>query len=110
MSKLHKMIDVTTASADSNSDTIYPQHNYDEAGLYQVTCTAGTITDVFFYGRLGSDHTWEQIATTGAVTTATGDSPEVGVGVKTATLTIYPQMYVKLDVNDDPSCVVTIME
>ena len=59
------MIDVTTQATDVDSDVIYPQHDYDEAGLYQVTCTAGTITNVLIFGRLGSDHAWEQVATSG---------------------------------------------
>ena len=110
MSKVHKLIDVTTAGADVTSSTIFCQHPLDEAGLYQITCTAGTITNVHFYGRLGSDHTWSRIATSGAIGTSTGNSPETSTGEKTAALTIYPQMYVELEVNSSPSCVISIME
>ena len=110
MSRTHKMIDVATAGADVDSDVIVCQHDYDEAGLYQVSVTAGTITNVLFFGRLGSDHAWEQVATSGAMDTSTGDSPHAGRGVKIAAITIYPQMYVTLDVNSSPSCTISIME
>jgi hypothetical protein len=104
MSKVHKLIDVTTQGTDVTSDTIHCQHNYDEAGLYQVTTTAGTITNVFFYGRLGSDHDWATVATAGA------QDASAGTVVASAALTIYPQMKVVLDVNSSPSCVISIME
>lgn len=110
MSLTHKLIDVTTAGADVTSATIFPQSHDDESGVYQVTCTGGTITNVFIYGRLGTDHAWHQVAASGAMDNSTGDSPTAGAGVVSAVITIYPQMYVELDVNSSPSCVVTIME
>ena len=110
MSMVHKLIDVTTSAADVTSATIYPQGHDDESGIYQVTCTAGDITNVYIYGRLGSDQTWHRVAASGAVDVDTGNSPEAGVGVVSAVITIYPQMYVELDVGSDPSCVVSIME
>jgi hypothetical protein len=110
MSMTHELINVTTSGTDVTSATIYPQRHDDEAGVFQVSCTAGTITNVFVYGRLGSDHAWHQVETSGAMNTSTGSSSTAGAGVISKTITIYPQMYVLLDVNSSPSCVVSIME
>ena len=110
MSMTHELFNVTSQGTDVDSDIIYCQHRLDEAGLYQITVTGGSLTDCFFYGRLGSNHTWERVETSGAVSNSTGNTPEAGHGVKAASLTIYPQMYVALDVNASVTCVVTIME
>ena len=110
MSMTHELFNVTSQGTDVDSAIIYCQHRLDEAGLYQITVTGGSLTDCFFYGRLGSNHTWERVATSGAVDDSTGNSPEADHGVKSASLTIYPQMYVALDVNAAVTCVVTIME
>ena len=110
MSLTHQLIKVAAQGSDVDSDIIYCQHRLDEAGLYQVTVTGGDLTNCFFYGRLGTSHTWERVATSGAVSTSTGNSSEAGKGVKSDSPPIYPQMYVAIDVGSSVTCVVTIME
>ena len=104
MSMVHELINVTTSGGDVTSSTIYPQRHDDESGVYQITATAGTITTVQIFGRLGENHAWHQLVTSGAINASGGNQ------TASATITIYPQMYVFLDVNSSPSCVVSIME
>tara|TARA_R110000787_G_scaffold283281_4_gene395884 strand:+ start:396 stop:743 length:348 start_codon:yes stop_codon:yes gene_type:complete len=99
MSKVHQMIEIaetTHTGGLTDSSTIFTQQDFDEAGLYQVTLRVGGITNVQFYGRIASNQTWSRIATSGGMTTSTGDSPIAGIGVKTAAIPIYPQMMVRL--------------
>jgi hypothetical protein len=100
MSLVHQLLDVT-ASGDVNSAVIYTQGHLDESGLYQVSNASGNITNVHFYGRLGADHSWHLVASSGSIT---------GAGTKLATLAIYPQMYVELDTSTASTCVISIME
>jgi hypothetical protein len=100
MSMTHKLIDVTSSSADVTSDTVYPQRHGDESGSYQVSVSAGTAVKVQIFGRLGSNHAWHEVAKA-ENTTATA----------VADITIYPQMYVFLDADSTSSTtVVSIME
>tara|TARA_R110000787_G_scaffold283281_4_gene395883 strand:+ start:14 stop:355 length:342 start_codon:yes stop_codon:yes gene_type:complete len=95
MSKIHQVHSVVSATGGViNSALIYPQHPADESGRYQVSITLGSITNVFFYGRLSAQHTWEQVAVSGAMTTSTGNSWEAA-GEKADALTIFPQMFVQ---------------
>tara|TARA_R110000824_G_scaffold400879_1_gene609713 strand:- start:446 stop:790 length:345 start_codon:yes stop_codon:yes gene_type:complete len=114
MRMVHKLIDATTAGADVTSATIYPQGRDDESGVFQVSLHAGELQNVRIYGRLGGDHTWQRIATSGDMDTDTGYSSE-DAGVYSATIAIYPEMYAYLDVlgaasTGSPTVVVSIME
>ena len=97
----HKLVDVTSSTVDVTSATIYPQGHDDESGVWQMSVTAGTVTKVQIFGRLGSDHSWHEVATASGTTT----------GTVSAVITIYPQMYVFLDADSvSSSCVISIME
>lgn len=109
MSLVHQMIKGAALSGTQTSAVIYPQgHLDDETGLYQIDLTSGTVDQCLIQGRLGSDHQWRAIITSGTLAV----DGLGGTEFKTGTLSIYPQMRVVLTPNSGaaPTCVVSIME
>lgn len=107
MSNVNLILDETDAAASStqNSSINSFQQEYDEAGLYQITVTSGSLTDVVFYGRLSSAHTWTAVATSGAVAASVAS-----IGGIVASLTIMPLMFARATVNAEATFKVSIQE
>jgi hypothetical protein len=111
MSMVHQLIKKTVygsgGSGDNVTEDFHAQHIDDETGLFQVSLTAGTVNDVIFRGRLGNDHTWHTLDTTGTLTYDPDDLPST---VDSDTLIICPQMRAKLKLPNGATIVISIME